>query len=169
MVRVIRRLKHGWLAVRLSVAIIVGLGDCGERDRDDNVAVMVEGQGLVGAKLVAGLIWARATLCDLALPLTDALTQLKDLAADVNIQIDITDQQHLANACVLCMTELCAVRFDCGHSPVCTDCAVEFQQHGSVCPNCREPISIGEPICIRTTISRAPLCRLGMLHCWEQC
>ena len=91
-------------------------------------------------KIVVGLSWVRTTRRRLSL--TDALLRLEQLATDVDVRTGIADMPQLARECVVCMLRPRAVRFGCGHSSTCAECAAELQQRHSPCPNCRVLIRI---------------------------
>ena len=91
-------------------------------------------------KIAVGLAWVRSARR--RLPLADALLRLEQLATDADVRAGIADASQFVRECVVCMVRPRAVRFGCGHSSACTECAEELQQRRSRCPNCREQIRI---------------------------
>jgi len=93
------------------------------------------------ATIVKGLVVPR--LRAHRLPLTQALRQLEDLADAAELRPGVSAPSEVRE-CVICMAELRAARFRCGHCVACLLCAELLVQLEAGCPACRVPAVIVE-------------------------
>ena len=91
------------------------------------------------AEIVKGLVGPR--LRRNRLPLTTALTGVEALAQTADVRAGVAVPPDVRE-CVVCMSAPRAVRFGCGHSICCGECADALVARGDVCPGCRCPLRI---------------------------
>ena len=86
-------------------------------------------------KLVVGLSWRRSARS--RMPLSEALATLEELADASNTRPGIAAAVGGAceegRECVVCMAELRAARYQCGHCVCCEACTLQLER----CPSCR--------------------------------
>jgi len=86
-------------------------------------------------KLVVGLSWRRSARS--RMPLSEALATLEELADTSNTRPGIAAAVGGAceegRECVVCMAELRATRYQCGHCVCCEACTLQLER----CPSCR--------------------------------
>ena len=87
------------------------------------------------AQLVVGLSWRRSARS--RMPLSEALATLEELADSSNTRPGIAAAAGGASEegreCVVCMAELRAARYQCGHCVCCEACTLQLER----CPSCR--------------------------------
>ena len=105
--------------------------------------------------LAAGLILP--TQLEERRPLEQVKNSLEDLAVRSELPAGVVEYvaPSVQRQCLVCMDSYRSVRFGCGHSTCCTDCADLLMTRGDPCPNCRSPIhrihAFGEHVAMEDT------------------
>ena len=83
------------------------------------------------AEIVLGLAWRRTLRA--RMPLAEALSKLEALSDASDTRPGIAAAPTGPRECVVCMAELRAVRYRCGHCVCCEACTTQLER----CPSCR--------------------------------
>jgi serine/threonine protein kinase len=106
----------------------------------DGAAQWPDAVAIAVTELVIGLSWQRTQRR--RMPLETASRRLEELATEQSMRPGVIDADRTAQECVVCMSRPRSVRFVCGHSSCCEDCAGILRDRGDPCPNCRAPINV---------------------------
>ena len=113
----------------------------------DNTAQWPHETAISLATIINGLTYSRSARNRMLL--STALSQLESMCLELRgsdneipMGLVLSPEEHeVPGECVVCMSELRAVRFGCGHLVCCTGCADILREERMGCPNCRAPIA----------------------------